>query len=78
MTYSTDYTLPDEFMDQITEQGLDAVPELIRTIINRAMKIERQNYLGVSPYERSPKRWDHANGYKTKTMATRVGNNLRL
>jgi putative transposase len=73
MTYKTDCTLTDELLDQIAEQGLDVLPELIRTIINTAMQIERQNHLGVGPYERSPQRRDHANGYKTKTVATRVG-----
>jgi putative transposase len=73
MTYKTDCTLPNELLDQIVEQGLEALPELIRTIINTAMQIERQNHLGVGPYERSPERRDHANGYKSKTVATRVG-----
>lgn len=73
MTYKTDCTLTDELLDQIAEQGLEALPEMIRTIINAAMQIERQNHLGVSPYERSPDRRDRANGYKSKTVATRVG-----
>lgn len=73
MTYESDCTLPDELLDQIIDQGLDVLPELIRTVINAAMQIERQNHLGVSPYERSPERRDHANGYKSKTVATRVG-----
>ena len=73
MTYQTDCTLPDELLDQIADQGLDALPELIRTIINAAMQIERQNHLGVGSYERSPERRDHANGYKSKTVATWVG-----
>lgn len=73
MTYRSNCTLPDELLDQIAEQGLDVLPELIRTIINTAMQIERQNHLGVGPYERSPERRDHANGYKSKTVATRVG-----
>lgn len=73
MTYKTDCTLPDELLEQIAEQGLDVLPELIRTVINAAMQIERQNHLGVGPYERSPARQDHANGYKSKTVATRVG-----
>ena len=55
-----------ELLDQIADQGLDALPELIRTIINTAMQIERQNHLGVGPYERSPERRDHANGYKPR------------
>jgi len=60
-------------LDQIVEQGLEALPELLRTIINIAMQLERQNHQGVGPYERSPERRGHANGYKSKTVATRVG-----
>ncbi|MFN2138859.1 MAG: hypothetical protein ACK2U5_00145 [Candidatus Promineifilaceae bacterium] len=33
MTYQSDCTLPDELLEQIAEQGLDVLPELIRTII---------------------------------------------
>jgi len=73
MTYKSDCTLPDEILEQIAEQGLEILPELIRVVINVAMQAERQAYLGVAPYERSPERRDQANGYKPKTMATRVG-----
>jgi transposase-like protein len=73
MTYQPDCTLPDELLEQIAEQGLDVLPELIRTIINSAMQIERQQHLKASPYERSPARRGHANGYKPKTVTTRVG-----
>jgi len=73
MTHKPDCTLTPEILEQIAEQGLDVLPELIRTIINTAMQIERQAYLGVQPYERSPQRRDYANGYKPKTMATRIG-----
>ncbi|MFN2179567.1 MAG: hypothetical protein ACK2UV_08785 [Candidatus Promineifilaceae bacterium] len=33
MTYQSDCTLPDKLLEQIAEQGLDVLPELIRTII---------------------------------------------
>lgn len=51
MTYRADCTLPNELLEQISQQGLDILPELIRSMINNAMPIERQKYLGVSPYE---------------------------
>jgi putative transposase len=73
MTYQTDCTLPDELLEQIADKGLDVLPELIRTVINTAMQIERQQFLNVSPYERSAERRGHANGYKPKTVTTRVG-----
>ena len=73
MTYQPNYTLPADLLAQIAEDGLEAVPELIRLVINTAMQAERQQYLGVGPYERSEQRRDHANGYKPKTLKTRVG-----
>ncbi len=38
-----------------------------------AMQAERQKYLKTGPYERSPERAGHANGYKPKTVRTRLG-----
>lgn len=73
MTYQMNYTLPTELLEQIAADGLEALPELIRIVINTAMKAERQQYLRVGPYERSPERQDYANGYKDKTVTTRVG-----
>jgi len=73
MTYQPNYTVPPELLEQIANDGFEVLPELIRIIINTAMQAERQQYLGVAPYERSPDRQDYANGYKPKTVTTRVG-----
>jgi len=73
MAYQNDFTLPEEIMEQITANGMDYLPELIRTMINTAMQIERQKYLKAGLYERNDERQGHANGYKDKTVRTRVG-----
>jgi putative transposase len=73
MTYQNDFTLPTEIMEQIAEHGLDYLPELIRTVVNTAMQVERQKHLRAGLYERSDERRGHANGYKDKTVKTRVG-----
>jgi len=73
MTYQTDCTLPEEILEQIAVDGLEALPELIRVLINEAMRLEREQHLGARYYERSPERQGHANGYKPKTVKTRVG-----
>lgn len=74
MTYQQpDFTLPGELLAQIAEQGFDALPELIRIVINEAMRLERQQYLGVAPYQRSPERRGHGNGFKDHTERTRLG-----
>jgi transposase-like protein len=73
MTYQEDFILPSEMLEQIASQGFDILPELIRIVINAAMQVERQNYLGAAPFERSPERRGQANGYKPKTVKTRLG-----
>lgn len=69
MTHQSDYTFPAELLDQ----GLDGIPELLRVLINAAMQAERAKYLQAEDYERTVKRRGHANGYKPKTVQTRVG-----
>jgi putative transposase len=73
MTYQSDFTLPAELLEQITSQGLDFIPELVRILVNAAMQAERENYLGAELYQRSNERQGHANGYKPKTIQTRMG-----
>ncbi len=51
MTWRTEHTMPSELCEQIAEQGFDILLELIPTVINVAMRIEPQCYLGVEPYE---------------------------
>jgi putative transposase len=73
MTYQGDFTLPSELLEQIASQGFDVLPELIRIVINAAMQAERQQYLRAAPYQHTPDRRGHANGYKPKTVKTRLG-----
>jgi transposase-like protein len=73
MTYREDFTLPAELLEQVSQQGLDILPELIRVIVNNAMLAEREQYMNAEPYQRTLEREAHANGYKPKTMRTRVG-----
>jgi len=73
MTYREDFTLPVELWEQVQEHGLEILPELMRVIINQAMLAERQQYMNAAPYQRSSEREGHANGYKRKSVRTRVG-----
>jgi putative transposase len=73
MTYQGDFTLPAEIVEQVAEHGFDILPDLIRIVFNSAMQAEREKHLGVVPYQRSPERRGHANGFKPKTVQTRVG-----
>lgn len=73
MTYRNDFTLPAELMEQVQEQGLDVLPELIRIVINAAMQAERSEHLNAGPYQPTEERRGYANGFKPKTLRTRVG-----
>jgi len=73
MTYRSDFTLPAELMEQVAEQGLEILPELIRIVVNAAMQAERSEHLQAEPYQQTEERRGYANGYKPKTLRTRVG-----
>lgn len=53
--------------------GLDGAGEALRILVNEASKIERNHFLNARPHERTAERTDYANGFKPKTVMTRVG-----
>jgi transposase-like protein len=69
MTHQNNYT----FAEELVEKGLDALPEMMRILINQAMQAERSKYLQADEYERTEDRKGHANGFKPKTLKTRIG-----
>ena len=73
MTYQNDFTLPTELLELVASEGLDFLPELVRILINTATQVEREKHLGAGYYKRSPERRGHANGFKPKTVKTRLG-----
>ena len=54
MTHENDYSIPGEILEQICAEGVDALSDLVRIIINAAMRIERQKHLGAGSYEWTP------------------------
>lgn len=73
MTHQTNYTLSSNLVEDLILQGMDGMPELIRILLNAAMQIEREKYLQAGNYERTEDRQGYANGFKEKTVKTRVG-----
>jgi putative transposase len=63
-----------QMMDIIIEQGFGGMDQAMTILINEAMKVERAGALRASPYERTPDRRGHANGYKPKNVKSRLGN----
>ncbi len=62
-----------EAITAISERGFDGMGDALRIIFNQAMLIERENYLQAGAYERNENRVDYANGFKPKTLNTRLG-----
>jgi putative transposase len=57
----------------LIEHGLDGAGEALRILVDEASKIERARFLNARPHQRTLERTDHANGFKPKTVMTRVG-----
>ena len=73
MTHSQEST-PFDLMIQVLDQhGFEGMARAIEILVNEAMKIERAEALGAQPYERTDQRRGYANGFKPKTLQTRVG-----
>ena len=57
----------------LLDQGLDGAGEALRILVDEASRIEREHFLQAGPHERTVERRDYANGFKPKTMKTRMG-----
>jgi putative transposase len=73
MDCQKNYNGLEEAMELLSEKGFDGMGSAIQILFNHAMRIERERHLNVQPYERSENRQGYANGYKPKTVKTRIG-----
>jgi putative transposase len=62
-----------EILELLAEHGFEGMAYAMQTLLNEAMKLERSDVLGAQPYQRTHERRGYANGYKPKTVETRVG-----
>jgi len=72
MTHQENYNLSTSMIEELAQNGLEVIPELVRVILNSVMQAERSQYLQANAYERTEDRQGHANGYKPKTIRTRL------
>ena len=63
----------DDAMELLIENGFDGMAEVLKILLNEAMKIEREDCLAAGAYQRTPDRKGYANGFKPKTVDTRMG-----
>jgi len=63
----------EELLEEVIENGTEGILPVMQMLLNFAMKQERSQYLKAEPYERSADREGYANGFKPKTLQTRMG-----
>jgi putative transposase len=73
MTHPAHPSVTREVVQVLAEHGFDGMAQAMELLINECMKIERQQALGVGPYQRGESRRGQANGFKPKRLKTRVG-----
>jgi transposase-like protein len=62
-----------EAVQALADNGFDGMAQAMELLLNECMKVERQQALGVGPYQRGEARRGQANGFKPKQLKTRVG-----
>ncbi len=73
MAHQSDSTVIGSVLQVLGEQGFGQIGEAVRILLNEAMRLERSQVLEAEPYERNEKRRGYANGFKPKTVGTRMG-----
>jgi len=73
MTHQPHPNVTRQVVQLLSEHGFEGMAEAMERLLNECMKIERQQALGVGPYQRGEERRGQANGFKPKTVKTRIG-----
>ena len=69
----TDSTTAGDVLRILIDNGLDGMARALETLMNEAMKLERAEFLGAAPHERTEARRGYANGFKPREIRTRAG-----
>lgn len=62
-----------EIMEVLINEGTQGFRPVLDALLNETMKIDREMHLKAAPHERTEQRRGQANGFKPKTLATRLG-----
>ncbi len=73
MTRQMQSTELDSIVQLLAEHGFDGMAQAMEILFNEAMKLQRSEALGALPYQRTAERRGHANGFKPKTVKSRLG-----
>ncbi len=73
MTHQPESNVVETVVQLLCESGLSQMAEAVRIMLNEAMRIERSRVIEAEPYQRTEHRKGYANGFKPKTVDTRLG-----
>ena len=73
MTCNNEHNAVNAVAEILAEQGFGGLASALQVLLNEIMRLEREQHLGATRYERTDSRRGHANGFKPKTIQTRVG-----
>jgi putative transposase len=73
VAHQPEFNVVDTVVQLLCESGLSQMAEAVRIMLNEAMRIERSRAIEAEPYQRTERRKGYANGYKPKTLDTRLG-----
>src|SRR5688572_29965789 len=73
MAYQVEDNALAELLPVLTSAGENPLAQALTVLLNAAMLFEREQHIGVAPYERNTERNGQANGFKERTLSTRLG-----
>lgn len=68
-----DRSLIDDVLEALHDSGHNGMGKAMELLINTAMLLEREQHLRAEPYQRTDERQGYANGFKAKTLKSRLG-----
>ena len=74
MIHQDESSILEDMLKVLTLREPEGLKDAIKVLLNAAMKIEREEALRAAPYERSEERTGYGNGFKDKSISTRLGN----
>lgn len=63
----------EELVQEVLLDDPDFLKEIVERVLQQVLETQMTEHVGVAPYERGASRKGHRNGYKPRTLKTRVG-----
>ena len=73
MTHQRQSNELSEAVQLLADNGFEGMANAMQILLNEAMRLERSEYIGAEPYERTERRRSYSNGFKDKTVDSRLG-----